>query len=314
MLYNLCRAARRRFARPDFARILKTPPVLSRDDGALVVSQLQHADVLQYLVAAKSFAHYTGFGRFALLDDGTLTAPDRALLVHHLPAIAFHAMRDVRRGSLPAGGTWERLITIAELSADRYVIQLDADTVTRALLDEVGRCVARGRSFAIMAGQTAQMLPLATIAELARTLRKNDHIQIAAEARLDALDSALGTRYGCGSSGFAGFRPDPQRRVLLERFSARMEELLGARWHEWGSEQVASNFLVAQDAAGILLPYRRYRNFDGEALTADAVFVHFFGTFRHARGTYRRMARETAALLSAQASRPANGLIDSAAE
>ncbi|HLI20138.1 MAG TPA: hypothetical protein VKV32_03410, partial [Stellaceae bacterium] len=219
----------------------------------------------------------------------------------HLPGIAFRAMSDVRYGNLPVGGTWERLITITDLAAENYVIQLDADTVTRGPLDEVRRCVSLGRSFTIRAGHSAEMLPLATIAALSRP---DHHVQIVAESRLGELDASIATRYGCGSSGFAGFRPDPQRRVVLDRFSARMEELLGARWREWGTEQVASNFLVAHDPEGILLPYRRYRNFGGESLTDDAAFVHFFGTFRYEHGTYRRMARSTAALLNERANAP----------
>jgi hypothetical protein len=319
VLFRLRRASRIWRARPDFARILKTPPVRCGDDGALVFSQLQHGDVLQYLVAAKSFAHHTGYGRFALLDDGTLTERDRDLLSHHLPGIEIRALRDVRYGDLPRGGTWERLITVAELAATRYVIQLDADTVTCAPLDDVRRCVERGHSFAIMAGHTAKMLPLASVAALAATVHKDHHVQIVAEARLAELDPVIGTRYGCGSSAFAGFRPDPHRRAVLERFSARMEQLLGSRWRDWGTEQVASNFLIAHDPNGILLPYRRYRNFGGESLTEEAAFVHFFGTFRYEHGTYRQMARATAALLNGKparsgAAQPQPGIATTAAE
>ena len=80
-----------------------------------------------------------------------------------------------------------------------------------------------------------------------------------------------------------------------------MEKILGKRWTEWGSDQVASNFLVGNDPNAILLPYRRYRNFGGEALTDAAAFVHFFGTYRFDKGTYRRTARALAARLNADA-------------
>jgi len=303
MLFRLRRASQVWRARPDFARILKTPPLSGSDDGAIVFSQLQHKDVLAYLVAAKSFALSTGYGRFILLDDGSLTAEDRALLRQHLPRMEFRTMSEVHYGNLPVGGTWERLITICDLAERDFVIQLDADTLTCGPLDEVKACVARGHSFALMAGHTAEMLPVARIAELA-PVHRDHHIQIVAEGKLGELDPAIATRYGCGCSGFAGFAPDPQRRAALERFSARMEELLGPRWREWGTEQVSSNFLVARDPYGILLPYRRYRNFGGEALTDAAVFVHFFGTFRYDEGTYRRMARELAARLNAQVQTP----------
>jgi hypothetical protein len=301
MLFRLRRAVQFRRARPDFARILKTPPLAGSDDGAVVFSQLQHKDVLTYLVAAKSFVQSTGYGRFVLLDDGSLTAEDRALLRQHLPRIEFRTMSEVHYGPLPVGGTWERLITICDLAVTDFVIQLDADTVTCGPLDEVKACVARGHSFALMAGHTAEMLPVAKIAELANTLHKGTHVQNVAEGLLDQLDPSIATRYGCGCSGFSGFAPDPERREALERFSAGMEALLGQRWREWGTEQVSSNFLVARDPHGVLLPYLRYRNFGGEALTDDAVFVHFFGTFRYDEGTYRRMARELAMCLNADA-------------
>jgi hypothetical protein len=304
MLFRLRRTSQTWRARPDFARILKTPPPTGSDDSVVVFSQLQHRDVLAYLVAAKSFAHHTGYRRFALLDDGSLTAADRALLRQHLPRLEFRTMSEVHYGNLPVGGTWERLITICDLAERDFIIQLDADTVTSGPLDEVKACVARGHSFALMAGHTASMLPVAKIAELANTVHRDHHVQIVAEGRLDALDPAIATRYGCGCSGFAGFAPDPERRIALERFSARMEELLGPRWREWGTEQVSSNFLVARDPNGILLPYARYRNFGGEPLTDATVFVHFFGTFRYDEGVYRRMARDLAVRLAVQATVP----------
>ena len=257
--------------------------------------------MLAYLVAAKSFAEHTGYGRFVVLDDGSLTAEDRATLQLHLPRLQFRVMSEVHHGGLPVGGTWERLITICDLAVNDYVIQLDADTVTCGPLDEVKACVARSRSFALMAGHTAEMLPVAAVAALA----KGDHVQNVAEGLLDRLDPTIATRYGCGCSGFSGFAPDPQRRPALERFSARMEELLGSRWREWGTEQVSSNFLGARDPNGVLLPYRCYRNFGGDALTDEAVFVHFFGTFRYEHGTYRRMARNLAARLNEREVTPA---------
>jgi hypothetical protein len=232
MLFRLRRSSQIWRARPDFARILKTPPLAGSDDGAIVFSQLQHKDVLAYLVAAKSFASSTGYGRFVVLDDGTLTAEDRALLRRHLPRIEFRTMSELHYGDLPVGGTWERLITICDLAERDFVIQLDADTVTCGPLDEVKACVARGHSFTLMAGHTAEMLPVAEIAERA-PVHRDHHIQIVAEGLLGRLDPAIATRYGCGCSGFAGFAPDPQRRMALEGFSARMEELLGPRWREW---------------------------------------------------------------------------------
>jgi hypothetical protein len=84
-----------------------------------------------------------------------------------------------------------------------------------------------------------------------------------------------------------------------------MASLLHARWAEWGSEQVTSNFLVACDPQAVLLPHRRYWNFNGSPLTPECMFVHFFGTHRFDADIYRCVARETAELLRESTSQSA---------
>jgi hypothetical protein len=73
-----------------------------------------------------------------------------------------------------------------------------------------------------------------------------------------------------------------------------MAEIIGAqKWSEWGSEQVASNFMVANAAGGYVLPFERYRYFSPEEATEAkaAVLLHFIGTHRFAGGVYRDMSR-----------------------
>src|SRR3546814_2103893 len=69
-------------------------------------------------------------------------------------------------------------------------------------------------------------------------------------------------RYVRGCAGFAGFARGGDARMLAETFSQEATRLLGAeRWARWGSEQVASNMIVANDPNALLLPYDHYFNF-----------------------------------------------------
>ena len=64
--------------------VLAAPPVRAIDDGVIIFSMIGTRVLLPYLVAAKSLHARLGRGRFAILDDGTLTAADKAVLEIHL--------------------------------------------------------------------------------------------------------------------------------------------------------------------------------------------------------------------------------------
>ncbi len=72
--------------------------------------------------------------------------------------------------------------------------------------------------------------------------------------------------------------------------------MLGDKWGQWGSEQVASNFAVANTAGAMVLPYPKYANFDLDMDPQAACFLHFVGTNRFDRGVY---AGETRAFIEA---------------
>ena len=137
MFYKL----RDRFRRGYFAHrvqaLLDTPAVgLGAASAPIVLSQLQHKDLLMYMAAIKSFARQLPPSAVHVVNDGSLTQQDCALLAQHVPGIHFHALADCREPGLPTGGTWERLIVIARLAQTHYVIQLDADTLTRGAIGE----------------------------------------------------------------------------------------------------------------------------------------------------------------------------------
>lgn len=283
--------------------VLETPPARSRDEGLIVFSMIGTRVLLPYLVAAKSLhQRLGGRGRFAVLDDGSLTAEDRATLDRHLDRPEVRHIAEVDTGPCPRGGTWERLLTLLDLRREAYVIQLDSDTVTIGDAPEVGDCIAAGRSFTLAGGNDAELVSLAEAARRARAMAPSAHVQAAIEQALDqvSIPGREGLRYVRGCSGFAGFAPSSDGRAMAEQFSAEAERLLGAaRWAEWGSEQVTSNFVVANEPEALVLPHDRYFNFWNAGVPADARFVHFVGTYRHHGGAYARATAQAIAELAA---------------
>ncbi|OYX63080.1 MAG: hypothetical protein B7Y88_13385 [Sphingomonadales bacterium 32-64-17] len=281
------------------AGILATPPVTACDDGLVLFSMIGTRVLLPYLVAAKSLHAQLDAGRFVILDDGTLTGSDKALLAHHCDNPEIIPIASVDTGACPRGGTWERLLTILDLRRDNYVIQIDSDTVTTGAVPEVAQSVAANRSFTIRGDADAQILPVAEIARRHQG-HPTEHVQAALEGRMGELvvPSLADPHYVRGCSGFTGFAKEPAGRALAVEFSQGAEALLGrAKWSEWGSEQVTSNFVVANAEDALLLPYDRYMNFWDEGIPTDVRFIHFIGTYRFHRGAYVSACRKVIAQL-----------------
>src|SRR5690606_29874106 len=76
-------------------------------------------------------------------------------------------------------------------------------------------------------------------------------------------------------------------RALAEAFSCEAARLLGdERWARWGSEQVTSNFVIADEPDALLLPYDHYIYFWNEGVPSDVRFVHFIGSCRYLGNIY----------------------------
>ena len=280
--------------------IVQTPPAtLVRGLGVHLVSQLQHKDVRMYLLAAKSFLAQVPAGRVTVLDDGSLTGDDASLLQEHVPGLELRAIADFRSGCCPAGGTWERLLAIGEFCGEGYVIQLDSDTLSLGALPEVAAAICGGASFAIGTWDNQTVEPMAQRAADARRLNPPDvtHVQVIAEKAFDRIEGAPGLRYVRGCSGFSGFAKGAFSRAFIEDFSSQMASLIGAKWSEWGSEQVMSNVAVANSPRATVLPHPKYC--DCEHIGAGTAFVHFIGSCRFTGDTYARMAKQVIAGLQA---------------
>jgi len=302
LAHRIIRKLRERRFTAAIRGVLMTPPLRAADDGVVLFSMIGTRVLLAYLVAVKSLHARLARGRVVILDDGTLTQADKAVLAYHLDNPRIIPIAEVATGPCPKGGTWERLLTIMDLRRTDYVIQLDSDTVTLGPVDEVAEAIRKGRCFTLRGDEQAEMLNLAEIA--AWTAQRfgsgRQHVQSLVEQAMDrmVIQGRADLRYVRGCSGFAGFAPSPSGRALAEAFSAEAERLLGKpRWAEWGSEQVTSNFLVANEAHSMLLPYDRYTNFWNAEIGRTERFVHFIGTFRYHRGAYLRAARQAIARL-----------------
>lgn len=271
--------------------VLDTPPVQLDDTrAAMVLSQLQHKDVLMYLVAMKTFAARVPLGAARVLDDGSLQTEDRELLARHLPGLVIEPITAYRSTRCPGGGTWERLLAIAQHCASRYVVQLDADTLTVDALPEVAEAIAANQSFALGTWDDQRSETFAERATDARRLNPGPdvHVQVAAEQHFDREPTWVGLRYIRGCSGFAGFARGATSVGFIEEFSERMTLLLGERWREWGSEQVMSNIALANSPDAMVLPHPRYCDCLHRA--EHSAFVHFIGDCRFRGSAYRDMA------------------------
>ncbi|MBA4306268.1 MAG: hypothetical protein C0429_05975 [Sphingopyxis sp.] len=283
--------------------ILDTPPITPLDDGVILFSMIGTAVLLPYLVAVKSLHAQLRRGRIMLLDDGTLTAADKALIDAHCGKPKILTFADIQTAPCPQGNCWERLLAILDLRRDHYVIQLDSDTVTLGPVSEIAAAIEANRSFTLGGGVEDVQHGFMTVPHMIRTIYPDGpiypHIQSVIEASLRDVPGAADLKYIRGCAGFAGFAKSADGRAMAERFAVDAGRVVGSRFCEWGSEQAASNFVVANDPDPIQLPYERYTNHWEEALPPDPAFIHYIGTYRYDRGSYVASTRRAIAMLQA---------------
>lgn len=267
----------------------------------LVLSMVQRVDLLSYLVAVKSLAAYANPARIVVVCDPSMQPADRTVLRQHIPHIELRDAAQFRHRLLPAGGCWERLQAICEYARHAYVVQLDADTVTLALPGAVIDSITSKTGF-VLAGESDQVLmTLEETADLSRTTYPgNPHIQCILERAMPHAALPAGSRYVRGCAAFTGFPQTPHMATRLLDFSQAMQVVVGARWRDWGTEQGASNYLVANAAGTELLPFPAYGTPD--VMDAQSVFVHFIGDMRFTSDRYRDAT--VRAILQQQSARP----------
>lgn len=276
--------------------VLDLPPLEIREAPLSFVSMVSHRDLVMYLVAIRSLYAQIGEGAITIIDDGSLTAADAEILRRLLGRPQIIRADQIDTGACPRGGTWERLLHILDLSSSRYLIQLDSDTLTLAPVDEVINAYRSNRSFSLATRQGRQLVTLDEASRAAQCSR-SQRVQIVAESSLSRLPGFGGCRYVRGCSAFAGFGKGAFTRAQAERLSHAMTETIGAKWREWGSEQVTSNLAIASAVDPLLLPYPRYATYDPSVNTDDSVFLHFIGTHRFRSDVYLRKSQDVVSRL-----------------
>lgn len=276
--------------------VLKAPAIEQGNNSFAALTMVHQRDLLPYLLAIKTFAHYACPQRIILIADPSLEKADKDLLREHVPFIEILEAVQFRRAALPIGGTWERLSAIAILCNESAIVQLDADTMTFDAPTEVIGCMKNNRNFIIRSEHGVEIQSLDTAAKYGKTLLdSSDHIQALAEARLTELPNWQQFRYVRGCSGFTGFGKGALSSDMLDQVSQAMRGLHGARWDDWGTEQVTSNLLAASSPNAFLLPHPRYCNAD--TLSKATVVAHFIGYARHVTREYEYRAEAASRVL-----------------
>ena len=243
-----------------------------------------------FLSAAATFTQYVPFKRISIIDDGSLTQGDYGILQKYIPDCDLVAINDIDTGACPRGGTWERLIFCLNMANDHYVVQLDADTLTTAPIPEVTSAIANNQSFILGTVRCNQLVTLKEAHDFISHV-KSDAVQIRAELVLAEACINLPDLYIRGCSAFAGFMQGLDSTELVQEFSQRLQKSLGDYWQKWGSEQVASNYILA-NSCPVILRSPNYINLNPEADPLHASFVHFIGNHRFHAGTYKKMLKK----------------------
>lgn len=302
MLYKFRRQLQVRRFNGMIQGVLATPPMPVVEAPLTIVTMVAPADVPMYVLSMKAFYRRIGRGRLlAIIDRDT---PGAALdtLRHHFPGITFEILEDIDTGPCQRGGTWERILYILDRAKSEYVIQVDCDTLPVADdLREVVECIEAGVAFTL-ADNNNRIRSLRETAEATRQMQ-SDYIGVVSEREFDKYPDCDTLRYVRGSSGLAGFAPGAFARSRIEEFHRIMEGLVGAtRWREWGTEQCASNFAVANSPGAVVLPSPAYTSFFPGGPREQAKFFHFIGSFRFDEDYFASRGREEIAALSGRAS------------
>lgn len=248
-------------------------------------------DIQMYLLSLKSFYARIKRGKIIAIIDRDLPASSREVLLKHIPGISFVVLEDIDTGTCQRGGTWERLVYILDHTRDEYAIQLDCDTLAFGKdIAEVETCLENNIPFTLGSG----LNPIVTMREAATKARNSpgNYIGMVAERLFDQFPKPDDLKYVRGSSGFAGFAKNGFTRKALEDFHTKLQELLGARKTEWGTEQCASNFVIANSPNSVVLHRPKYANYDPATVPEDVQFLHFYGTHRYKNDYFAKRGQD----------------------
>lgn len=291
--------------------ILETPPIRAQDDGLIIFSMMGTKVLLPYLVAIKSLWVQMRSGRIVILDDGTLTDDDKAVLNHHCDNPVILSIHDVDIDGFVRGGTWERFLSILDLRHSNYVIQLDSDTVTIGPVPELIAAIDRNQSYTLGGDPESAARGVVTVTDYTNDYLRvhqppasgDEHVQMIMERGMEQLEDSDRLNYIRGCSGFAGFAKDLDARSTARTFTDQYREIIGSeKLSIWGSEQFMSNLVIANEPKKpLVLSGDRYVNFWGDPWSADTSFIHFLGTHRYTGTAYADATHEALKIINDKA-------------
>ncbi len=292
MLFNIRREFNREFFNlmtKDIKKKLRIKP--QGDSNFTILTQLCSSDINMYLIAMASFCRFVVPKKVIVVAD-RLTNDEVALLAQCIEGIHIIPIAEAGCEDLPSGGCWERLISIHKLIDNNYVVQLDADTITLQYPDEVVAAINGNRSFTLPTKMGQEIWTLTETADKIASI-EGDHVQLRAEKSFSKLASPDTRLYVRGCAGFAGFAKGSAVLEALIDFNRELEAAIGKKeWNQWGSEQVASNYVIANTPHALILPFSKYPYYEVGLNLDGAAFVHFIGGSRYKRGVYMNLSRQ----------------------
>jgi len=168
---------------------------------------------------------------------------------------------------------------------------MDADTVTTRPIPEVLEAIRNETGFVLGEIADQQLLSLAETSRKARPkVKPAAHIQTLTEAHMADAGLPLQSLYVRGCSGFTGFPRSTQMREQMLFFSSAMTDKFRGDWARWGTEQVTSNYLVANARGTSVLPFPKYGTPD--VMNDATAFLHFIGSMRFINGKYQKTSHD----------------------
>jgi len=292
MFFMLRKKLKKRYFNYKTSEIRKKASIsIDPSSNFTLLTQLCDPDINMYLLALSSFCKHMTPKAIVVISDN-LSDENLQILREHVQNINILPIEESRVKELPTGGTWERLIGIQKQSENSYVIQMDADILVLSKPDEVIDAVNRNLSFTMTSKLGFEKMSFINASYLVWE-RTRDHVQNIAEKAFRECKDPENRLYIRGCSGFAGFAKGSFELSKLIEFSHEVEGKIGkAKWHEWGSEQISSNYIVANSPDSIILPYENYPFYEPGINENNAKVLHFIGTHRFKKGRYIKLSKE----------------------
>ena len=259
-----------------------------------ILTQLCSSDINMYLVALSSFTRFLKPRSVVVVAD-RLSEAEQDLLRQCVNNIIIIPITTASHPDLPKGGCWERLISIHSLLADTYVVQLDADIICLRYPKDVADLIKNNQSFTLATKMGRNKISMSDASKLVADI-ESDHVQVLVEKAFADFSNSGSRSYIRGCAGFAGFSKQSANLDGLVEFSREAERSIGkTKWHQWGSEQVASNYVVANSPNSRVLPFEQYPYFEPGVDMDSADLLHFIGDYRYKGWVYVKQSRKVIA-------------------